>query len=272
MRIAGTNLRMRAGWGMVAVCVALSLAACGDEGTTTSAGTEAAQPLDLAGRTFESAQVSGITLVDGTVVTLGFEDDGISASTGCNTMTGAATWDDGTLEVAGELATTMMACPNGLQEQDDWLAALLTSSPAIALDGDTLTVGDDTTGMVLEERANLPLEGTVWQLEELMSTSAVSAVAAGIASLTIDAAGTQVQVVAGCNTGSGSVTVEPADDASTGTIVFGPLATTRKACPEDVMTVEAQVLTVLDGPVEYSIDGSTLTLTKDDAGLLFGGS
>jgi hypothetical protein len=32
----------------------------------------------------------------------------------------------------------MMACPNGMQEQDDWLAALLTSSPAITLDGDTL--------------------------------------------------------------------------------------------------------------------------------------
>jgi heat shock protein HslJ len=167
-----------------------------------------------------------------------------------------ADWDDGTLEVAGELATTMMACPDGLQEQEDWLAALLTSSPAIALDGDTLIVGDDTNGMVLEERANLPLEGTVWQLEAHVD-SAVSAVAAGIAGLTIDASGTQVQVAAGCNTGSGSVTVEPADDASTGTIDFDPLAMTRKACPEDAMSVEAQVLTVLDGPVDYSIDGST---------------
>jgi heat shock protein HslJ len=146
---------------------------------------------------------------------------------------------------------------------------LLTSSPAITLDGDTLIVGDDTTGMVLEERANLPLEGTVWELEELMSTSAVSAVAAGIAGLTIDAAGTQVRVAAGCNTGSGSVTVEPADDASTGTIDFGPLAMTMKTCPEDAMGVEAQVLTVLDGPVDYPIDGSILTLTKGDAGLLF---
>ena len=272
MGITGTNLRMRAERALVAGCVALCLAACGEEGTTTSGETDSAQSLDLAGRTFESTQVSGITFADGTVVTLNFEDDTISASAGCNTMNGAATWDDGTLEVGGELATTMMACPDGLQEQDDWLASLLTSSPAIALDGDTLTVGDDTTGMVLEERANLSLEGTVWQLEEFMSTSAVSAVAEGIASLTIDAEGTQVQVAAGCNTGSGSVTVEPGDDASTGMIVFGPLATTRMACPEDIMTVEAQVLTVLDGPVEYSIDGSALTLTKGDDGLLFRGS
>jgi heat shock protein HslJ len=78
-----------------------------------------------------------------------------------------------------------------------------------------------------------------------------------------------VQVAAGCNTGSGSVTVEPADDASTGTIDFGPLAMTMKTCPEDAMGVEAQVLTVLDGPVDYPIDGSILTLTKGDAGLLF---
>ena len=262
---------MQAARYVVAATLVLGLAACGQDETTTSAEAESAQPVDLAGRTFESAQVSGITLADGTAVTLSFEDDGISASAGCNTMSGGANWDDGTLEIAGELATTMMACPEGLQEQEDWLGALLTSSPAIALDGDTLIVGDDTTGMVLEERANLPLEGTVWQLEELMSTSAVSAVAAGIAGLTIDATGTQVQVAAGCNTGSGSVTVEPADDASTGTIDFGPLAMTMKACPEDAMSVEAQVLTVLDGPVDYSIDGSTLTLTKGDAGLLFKG-
>ena len=38
------------------------------------------------------------------------------------------------------------------------------------------------------------------------------------------------------------------------------------------MTVEAQVLTVLDGPVEYAIDRSALTLTKGDDGLLFRGS
>jgi heat shock protein HslJ len=43
---------------------------------------------------------------------------------------------------------------------------------------------------------------------------------------------------------------------------------TMKTCPEDA-GVEAQVLTVLDGPVDYSIDGSTLTLTTGDAGLLF---
>jgi META domain len=46
---------------------------------------------------------------------------------------------------------------------------------------------------------------------------------------------------------------------------------TMKTCPEDAMGVEAQVLTVLDGPVDYSIDGSTLTVTKGDAGLLFKG-
>lgn len=131
---------MQAARYVVAATLVLGLAACGQDETTTSAEAESAQPVDLAGRTFESAQVSGITLADGTAVTLSFEDDGISASAGCNTMSGGANWDDGTLEIAGELATTMMACPDGLQEQEDWLGALLTSSPAIALDGDTLTL------------------------------------------------------------------------------------------------------------------------------------
>jgi hypothetical protein len=50
-------------------------------------------------------------------VTLSFESDRVSAAGGCNTFTGAASWDDGT------------------QEQDDWFTGFLASSPDLALDG-----------------------------------------------------------------------------------------------------------------------------------------
>jgi hypothetical protein len=64
----------------------LGLASCGQDETTTSAA-ESAQPVDLAGRTFESAQVSGLTLADGTTVTLSFEDDGTDYSIDGSTLT-----------------------------------------------------------------------------------------------------------------------------------------------------------------------------------------
>ena len=55
------------------------------------------------------------------------------------------------LQVAGPLAMTMMACDEALMDQDQWLSEFLTSSPALAVDGETLTLGDDTTGITLSE-------------------------------------------------------------------------------------------------------------------------
>ena len=63
----------------------------------------------------------------------------------------------------------------------------------------------------------------------------------------------------GCNTLNGPATV------GEGTIAFGPIATTRMACPEGVMGLEAHVLAVLDGEVTYTIDGDVLTLTNEAA-------
>lgn len=115
----------------------LSLSGCGDY-----AG-------DIEGREYESTEVRGHELVEGSTITMTFEEGRISANGGCNTLNGAATWDDGTLEVAEPLASTMMACDEALMEQDQWLSEFLTSGPAIEIDGDTVTLGDDASGITL---------------------------------------------------------------------------------------------------------------------------
>ena len=107
---------------------------------------------DLDGRTYTSTEVRGHDLVEGSQVTLTFEDGRVSAQAGCNTMNGAATWDGGTLDVAGPMASTMMACEQALMEQDQWLSSFLTSSPTLEADGQTLTLGDDSSGMTLTEQ------------------------------------------------------------------------------------------------------------------------
>ena len=115
----------------------LLLAGCGGGGA------------DLAGSTYTSTEVRGHDLVEGSQVTLTFDDGRISANAGCNTMNGAATWEGETLEVEGPLASTMMACEEPLMEQDTWLSDFLTSSPDLAVEGDELTLGDDSAGMTL---------------------------------------------------------------------------------------------------------------------------
>ncbi|HSF98176.1 MAG TPA: META domain-containing protein [Ornithinibacter sp.] len=121
------------------LAASLALGACGSESA------------DLAGRSFTSTEVRGHDLVEGSAITLTFEDGRMSANGGCNTLNGAATWDGDTLDVAEPLASTMMACDEALMAQDQWLSEFLTSSPALEVDGDTMTLGDDTTGITLSE-------------------------------------------------------------------------------------------------------------------------
>lgn len=104
----------------------------------------------LAGRTFVSTATRGRTLVPGTTVRVTFRDGGLAVRAGCNTLFGPAGWAEGIL-AAPALASTMMACAPELMAQDEWLAALLQSRPAIELDGRTLTIGDASTGLLLVE-------------------------------------------------------------------------------------------------------------------------
>ena len=53
---------------------------------------------DLEGRTFTATEVRGHDLVEGSAITLAFEDGQVSANAGCNTIFGEAQWDGGTLE------------------------------------------------------------------------------------------------------------------------------------------------------------------------------
>ena len=136
------------------VLLTLAVTGCGEDADTRAetAGLEDGETIDLADRTFVSTEIRGHELVEDTSVRLSFDSDRLSASAGCNTFMGAASWDDGTLTLDEPLAASMMACPPDREAQDDWLTAFLGSSPELALEGSTLDLGDQTSGMTLEEQ------------------------------------------------------------------------------------------------------------------------
>lgn len=142
--VHGRRVRWFRAGPVVLVGLAVGLSACGD-------GTAAAGA-DLEGKTFVSTDVAGHELVPGSEVKVIFQSDRISVQAGCNTLNGGATWDSGVLVVAVPMARTMMACDDDLSRQDDWLEALLTSEPALSLDGSTLVLGDSAEGLTLEEQ------------------------------------------------------------------------------------------------------------------------
>ena len=130
---------------MTVVAAAL-IAACNDDG----AGGGSPSVDDLAGKTFVSSSVDGHPM-DGTSVTLSFDEGGVAVHAACNTMRGAVTIDDGRLEVAA-MAQTMMACADDLTAQDAFLSGFLEAGPTVSLRGRTLTLTTDDATIVAEQQ------------------------------------------------------------------------------------------------------------------------
>ena len=252
---------------VMSLCLAMlmPLAACGDDSSGSDASSDGSPTpvtaADLAGRTFVSTTVTGFELIDGTEIRISFEEDHLSASAGCNTVGGAYTVENDLLSVS-EPSATLMACDPQLMTQDDQLIGFLTDDPAISLKDDVLTLtGAEVTVEMQEdsgEESGAALVGTTWTLDSIVDGDSASSVPSGVEppTLEISDAG-EATVFTGCNRGGASVEIS---DVS---LTFGPLRLTKMACGDDATTVEATVTSIIDGKVDYAINGDVLTLTKD---------
>lgn len=248
-----------------AAVAALGLAACGGGGSD-AIGDEG--PPALAGRTFlsEIGDSGGDrALVPGTRITLAFEDDGLRASAGCNTMGGPWALEGSTL-VLSEMSVTEMGCDRPRYAQDEWLWGFLGARPEVSLAGEVLTLTAEDTVIELLDREvadpDRPLVGTTWRGDSIVEGETVfTSAAVGDVSLVLAENGT-FSVSTGCNEGGGRVEVGER------TLTFGELALTARACP-GVDEVEAAVIAVFAaGEVGFSIEGPVLTLTAGDRGLV----
>ena len=268
---------------IIAFALAVGATACGDDDasttdtgassvtdatTTTPAAPILAKRAHLKGRTFISQSVEGRKLVKGTEIRLNFTKKRIGIDAGCNNMGGKYSLKDGVL-ATGPLATTEIACKKKLMRQDTWIGDLLIAGADATVDGDMLVLDGGEKGVItLLDREvaepDLPLEGTTWTVDGLVSDQAISTTPAK-ATATLLIEDDTATVNAGCNSGSGSV------KAGTDTLKFGPLALTRKACGPAATGLETAVLKVLDGEVTYTIESDRLSIRKvtdnEDVGL-----
>lgn len=105
-----------------------------------------------------------------------------------------------------------------------------------------------------------PLAGTSWLVEDLEGRGVIDRAQT---TLVFDADGGVVGSTA-CNRYRGPAEVTEPD----GTLTFGPLATTRRACPAAVMDQEQRFLDALGRTVRYAIDDRGFLLLYDAAGTL----
>jgi heat shock protein HslJ len=250
----------------------VALAACSSGSAASpapSASPVAASPAssapaaaDLDGHTYIVTGVQGRDVVKGSEIALRFDAGSLGISAGCNSMGGSYTITDGKLTV-GAMMTTEMACQEPLMAQDQWISAFVNDA-AVTLEGDTLTLSKDGVTLTATDKKvakpDLPVEGTVWTVESLVSNQAVSSMPAGVEASLVFADG-KVAVDAGCNKGSGAAGIGDS------TITFGPIATTKMFCEGAAGEVEQQVLGVLTGEVAYTVDSDALHLRGAGGGL-----
>ncbi len=102
-----------------------------------------------------------------------------------------------------------------------------------------------------------PLEGTAWRLVEIGGQpSPAGADSSRHPGFTLRSAGRKVQGSAGCNRMTGTYRLEQ------NKLTFGPLATTRMACP--AMATETAFLEALAATTRYEMSGTSLTLFGGD--------
>ncbi|HCB04723.1 MAG TPA: META domain-containing protein [Nocardioides sp.] len=99
-----------------------------------SAGATPPSQDELSGRTYEATSVEGYTLVPGTTLRVGFEDDSMVVRAGCNTMTAPYAFEGDVLKWTGPTAATMMACPPELEDQDKWVLDTFTNGLTASVD------------------------------------------------------------------------------------------------------------------------------------------
>lgn len=243
----------------MAIVATLIVSACSSAATPSPAS-----PGSPDGHTYLSTDLQGAALVPGTRIRLAFADGRLIANGGCNTLSGPYVIADGRL-TATQLSMTEMGCDEPRMQQDEWLVRLL-ADVTFALDGDTLTLTDGATRLTLTEgeaaTSNLPLEGTRWVLDGIVSGDAVSSVPDHVTTSIQIVAG-RVEMEAGCNAGGGPVTV------AADTLTFGPITLTKRGCEPEAMAAETAVVAVLAGAASYTISADVLTLNAGDAGLTF---
>jgi heat shock protein HslJ len=195
-----------------------------------------------------------------------FQDGIVSGTSGCNSFSGSYTLD-GTQISIGEVASTLMACPEPLMQQEQGLMAALGEAAAYTIEGDGLQLvdGDGNVLAVFTPVIPAALVGPTWYATGYNNGRG------GFTSLVID---TEITAVfgedgalsgnAGCNNYTARYTVD--GDA----IQIGPAASTRMMCslPEGVMQQEQEYLAALETADVYRIEGDMLEMRTSEGALV----
>ena len=191
-------------------------------------------------------------------VTARFESGRLTGFAGCNNFSGSYTLDGGQLTI-GPVASTQMACLGPGSTVENAFHSALTGTLRYTVEGDELSA-TTATGDTLRFRREPPpqLAGVNWKVTSFNNNRHAVVGVLGESNITLSFADGQVSGSAGCNNFHGKYSTEGSK------LQVGPLATTRRACDEPLMTQEREFLAALASAVTWSIDGNVLDMHRAD--------
>jgi heat shock protein HslJ len=230
-------------------------AACSPGGSGASGGLE--------GTSWAVVAIAGAPTIADARPSMAFGQDGqVGGTSGCNQYR-ATFHTSGDAIAIGDLASTRMACDPARNAQEQAFTLALTSVDGWRLADDGSLELDGPSAILARPAGEAPagsaaapaLPGSSWTLVGLGDVE----LGGTMPTIAFGADGT-MSGSAGCNTFNGTYTIDGH------AVTFGPLATTRMACADDVMAIEDAYLAALDGASSWSIaedgllvlDGTTM--------------
>jgi heat shock protein HslJ len=234
------------------------------------AASAAAAPTGLEGTDWELVRVQG---PDGMIEAPGndehrgallrFDDGRMSGTGGCNRLLGGYRRTGDGLRFEPNIAGTMMACPPPLMAREQAVVEALNRVAGYRVEDGLLTLSadDGRTLLVFKVRREVPLAGTQWRL------TAFNNGRGGVESTQPDKGFMLLLRDDGkfagkaCNNYHGGFR-----HSGNQLALVGPLAATRRLCPEPdgIMEQEAAYFATLERVASFAIDGTTLTLSDGD--------
>ena len=201
-------------------------------------------------------------LLDGVAVTLAFEDGLAVGTDGCNRFRGPYEITADGLQI-GNLAGTMMACPDPLMVQARKYTAALGRARSARIEADQLVLADASGETVARFSAQpRSLAATSWDVTSYNNGKSAVVGSTSGTSMTMAFDDTDgISGSGGCNRFTGSYSAS----GNSVTITLG--AVTARRCSDAVMTQEKRFFESLANGATFRMEGDRLEL-RDDGGAL----
>ena len=229
---------------------ALMLTACGGGGSS------------LTGSEWILTALEGQPLIAEAPITAAFTEElQVGGTSGCNTYSGSYEVDGDTISF-GLMATTRVACPQPIMQQETSYLTVLERTQTYAVTDDLLTLyGPGGVELAVFAVESQDLAGTAWSVITYNTgTQAVRTVVDDTAITATFDEGGQIAGNASCNEYSGPYATED------GAITIGPLAATERFC-EGLAEQEAQYLAALQSASTYRVQAGRLELRTAEGAL-----